>query len=465
MKEIFSLITKHQIKNINTNSQKIAKGDLFIALKGEKFDGNNFIEDALDKGASLIFSEIISDEKKNIVLIKDLKRKLANILQEFYFKNEKVSAKLIAVTGTNGKSSVVNLVSQLLTLFKQKTATIGTLGVFIDNNKILKSNLTSPDICSFYQILSFLQQEKCQFILFEASSHSLEQKRFENIMVDLAVWTNLTQDHLDYHQTMKNYFASKKKLFAENILQKNGSAIINIDDDYGKKLFLSLKNIKNKISYGADAKADARLIDNQFFFKKNKYILQNNNLVGAFQKKNLLASFLILNQLSFSNTEIIKKISKLKSISGRFEKIKENIFIDFAHTPDALKNLLSSVQKDSFQGKIILVFGCGGDRDQKKRPLMAKIAKKYADFIIVTDDNPREENATKIRKDIIDNLTNNFVEIADRKKAIIYALNKKEKNDIVLIAGKGHEEYQIIGKEKYPFSDKNIVLSFFEQGL
>ena len=465
-------IIKQIIKKITLNSRQVTKNSVFIALKGAEFDGNNCIKDALSSGAIAILSDnkLFAKQNNNIFYIKDLANNLIKIAQFYY---DDLPHNMLAVTGTNGKTSIVNFVKQLYVLLKKPIATIGTMGAeinLLDQLIKLNSTHTTPDIFTFYGLANQAKKSACDDLIFEASSHAIIQGRMAGIKVKIAAFTNLSQDHLDYHKNMENYFAAKAKLFS-NYLYNDGVAIINSDSDYASKLaeICKVKSIKC-FFYGKKQSSDLKLLSMHNNLINLEYLGNlykiNFYLKGEFQLYNLLCAIAILLHNDIKFDDIIKKIPYLQAVEGRLEeiKIKDNfrVFIDYAHTPDGLENLLKSVI-DFRQKNIILVFGCGGDRDQDKRALMAEIASKYSDYIIVTDDNPRNEDAQEIRRQILAAITNqdNVIEVADRKKAIIKALNIAKQDDIILIAGKGHEKYQIIGNKKYFFSDSNIVKEFY----
>jgi UDP-N-acetylmuramoyl-L-alanyl-D-glutamate--2,6-diaminopimelate ligase len=458
MFDIKQLIIKKHIKHIVLDSRQVKPNSLFIALKGSKFDGNDYIEAAQANGASLILSDNINvySARDDIYYVAELKTKLPEIINLIYVKQPQ---KLFAVTGTNGKSSIVDLLRQSFLSLGINITTIGTIGVYHNNSLIEELANTTPDICKFYELLA---EYSDNYFAFEASSHGLEQKRFGDLKLDYAIFTNLTRDHLDYHQNMQNYFAAKLKLFT-NHLKNNGTAIVNIDDEYGQEIrdICRKKNIKI-FTYGRNT-ADLCLVKyrNTAFvvkYQNNEYLFKTK-LIGEFQIYNILAVISLLLQDHFTVEQILSIINSLKPIRGRLDEIKNDkgfrVFIDYAHTPDALENTLMTLGKLR-KAKLILVFGCGGDRDKGKRSQMAKIADQYADITIVTDDNPRTEDASLIRAEVTKDIRK-YYDIADRELAIAKAIHLAELNDIVVIAGKGHENYQIIGTERKLFSDYEVA--------
>ena len=454
---------------ISFNSKDIKKDNIFFAIKGNNFDGNKFISIAIKKGSKIIISEKrITNLQKDILFIhtKNIRKLLAEIAFKIY-KNKPNN--LIAVTGTNGKSSVSDFYFQLLKLNKIKVASIGTLGV---KSKNFRSNLpnTTIDPIRIGQILSKLKSQKINNVIMEASSHGLSQHRLDGLKFSSGIFTNLSQDHLDYHKNFKEYFKAKQYLF-ENLIRKKGNVIAD-------ETIPEFKTIK-KIAISKKLKLQALNNKNQLqilshYFSGEKQILKikynnltrevNLNLIGKIQLKNILMAILAAKNSNLSLIKILNVLSKLKPIDGRFEKIgkiknKSRVILDYAHTPDALKICLSNLKEQFPNKKIILLFGCGGNRDQNKRYKMGKIASDYSNEIYLTDDNPRFEDPRKIRNDIKKGIQNTFVkEIPDRKKAISEAIKNLNTGDILLVAGKGHEKTQDFGKKKIYFSDKKIIL-------
>ena len=438
---------KIEIKDLSLDSRKIKKGDLFFAIKGYKTDGKRFINEAIKNGANAVICSKnidLNNTKTPVIKVSNIKKVLTTACVIFFKKKPK---NIIAVTGTNGKSSVADFFHQILSLNKIPSASIGTLGVK-KRNIVKKLNLTSPDIISLHRELENIKKDKIENVIIEASSHGLEQGRLEGVNFKAGIFTNFSHDHLDYHKSMKNYFNSKMILF-DKLLNKNKYLIT----DANIIEFLKLKSISKK------RKLKILTINNETISKKNKELTQ---LVGSFQFKNLSMSILASKLCGIKDTQIDKIFNKIKCVSGRLELIrqlpnKSKIFIDYAHTPDALHNSLNSL-KSHYRDEITLVFGCGGNRDQNKRPTMGMIAKNYCNKIYITDDNPRNENPKKIRNDIKKYLKKkDFIEIGDRKKAIKTAIQKSEFNEIILVAGKGHETQQDYGKKIINMSDKDIV--------
>ncbi len=465
-------ILGHEVKGISSHSKEIKKGYIFVAIKGKNFDGAEFINEAKENGAFLIIAEEVYDTKI-LTLKKGTARLIYTILlASFYIKQPR---QIIGVTGTNGKTSTVEFCRQLWVQAGWKSASMGTLGTktetainkSIYNNK--KENLTTFEPSELYEKLKFLAEEKISHLAIEASSHGINQYRLDGVEFSGAVFTNLSHDHLDYHGNTANYYTSKKRLFTE-ILKNNSAISINIDDIYGKKLYEELKNSNHYIlTFGQCSKADIKIksviqnkqsIDLILEFKKQDY-KTTIGMIGKFQVYNVVASASICIALGMDSNLIFKSLGYLKPARGRMEILSETknnalVIIDYAHTPAALTSALKSVQDIIGRKKIITLFGCGGDRDKNKRKIMGEIANEYSDIVIVTDDNPRNESASNIRSEILSGCPN-ATEIPNRDKAIKYAVSKLQKNDLLLIAGKGHETFQAVGIETLPFDDYTVA--------
>ena len=467
LKSVSKNYRKIPVGGISFDSRKVKKRDIFFAIKGNQTSGIKFINDALSKGASAIISSKKVKYKNRqipLILVKNVRKSLSEACSNFY---KKKPPNIVAVTGTNGKSSVADFFYQILSLNRISVASIGTLGVFSKNyNK--KTNLTSMDSLSLHKNLQILARNKVNYVILEASSHGLQQKRLNNLNINTGIFTNLSHDHLDYHKSMKSYFNSKMYLF-KNLLKKNSKIIT----DEENKEFKIIKNIANKrkikkITIGSTS---GNIIILHTKYKKNKQIVKisiNSKifllevpLIGYFQVKNLLMAALAASCCGLNQNKIFSQIHKIRPVPGRLECVaslnnNSNIIVDFAHTPDALEQSLIALKKQ-FKKEIILVFGCGGERDKKKRSIMGKIAKKYCRKIFVTDDNPRNEDPKKIRNIIMKTCKKIAVNIGSRKKAIKTAINELESNEILLVAGKGHEETQDYGNKIINFSDKSVI--------
>ena len=455
---------------ISFNSKDIKKDNIFFAIKGNHFDGNKFISIAIKKGSKIIISEKrITNPQKDILFIhtKNIRKLLAEIAFKIY-KNKPNN--LIAVTGTNGKSSVSDFYFQLLKLNKIKVASIGTLGV---KSKNIRRNLqnTTIDPIRMGQILSKLKSQKINNVIMEASSHGLTQHRLDGLKFSSGIFTNLSQDHLDYHKNFKEYFKAKLYLF-ENLIGKKGNVITDETLPEFKRIKKIAISRKLKLQVLNNSKNQFQILSHSY--RGEKQILKirynnlsreiNLNLIGKIQLKNILMAIIAAKNSNISLIKILNVLSQLKPIDGRLEKIgkiknRSKVILDYAHTPDALRICLSNLKEQFPNKKIILLFGCGGNRDQNKRFKMGKIACDYSNEIYLTDDNPRFEDPRKIRDDIKKGIQDTSIkEIPDRKKAISEAIKNLNTGDILLVAGKGHEKTQDFGKKKIYFSDKKIIL-------
>ena len=467
LKSVSKNYRKIPVGGISFDSRKVKKRDIFFAIKGNQTSGIKFISDALSKGASAIISSKKVKYKNRqipLILVKNVRKSLSEACSNFY---KKKPPNIVAVTGTNGKSSVADFFYQILRLNKISVASIGTLGVFSKNyNK--KTNLTSMDSLSLHKNLQILARNKVNYVILEASSHGLQQKRLNNLNINTGIFTNLSHDHLDYHKNMHLYLNSKMHLF-KNLLKKNSKIIT----DEENKEFKIIKGIANrrrikKITIGSNS-GNINILHNKY--KKNKQIVKisvNSKiflleipLIGYFQVKNLLMAVLAASCCGLSQNKIFNQIRRIKPVPGRLECVaslnnNSNIVVDFAHTPDALEQSLIALKKQ-FKKEIIIVFGCGGERDKKKRFAMGKIAKKYCRKIFITDDNPRNENPQKIRNTIIKGCKKLAVDIGSRKKAIKTAIHELRSSEVLLVAGKGHEKIQDYGNKIINFSDKKII--------
>lgn len=446
--------------NIKYNSKEIQKGDTFIALKTNN-DGHKYINDAIKNGATKIVAEYGSYPVETL-LVDNTKEYLVKYLYENYYQEIK-DLKLIGITGTNGKTTTCMLLHNMLNMLGRKTAYIGTNGFYI--NKFIKElPNTTPEILDLYELLIEAKKEGCEFVCIEASSHGLAQNRLENLKFDYAIFTNLTHEHLGYHKTMKNYALAKQKLFT--MLRNNKYAIINKDDNY-KNYFILKEN--NNITYS--------LNNGNYYVKEYKITTQNNiftvvnnnkeytfttKLLGKHNIYNSLASIIVLNKIGYSFEEINNVLTIVSGPKGRMENISynnNNIIIDYAHTPDGIENVLKTA-KELKPNQIITIIGCGGGTgsDREKRSTMGKLVLELSNKTIFTNDNPRDEEPNQIINDLLKEKTNNnYIIELDRKKAIERGIKMLTNNDILLILGKGHENYQIIRNKKTHFSDKETV--------
>ncbi len=434
------------ISGLSTNSNEIKKNYIFFAIKGNKVNGEKFIKDAIKKGASLIIcSKKCKFRDKNIHIFRtnNVRYFLSEIASKFYKLKPK---NIIAVTGTNGKTSVADIFYQMFTINKIPVASIGTLGIKY-KDKIIKTNLTTPDTISIHKYLHFLKKKKIDNVIIESSSHGLEQQRLHHVNFKAGIFTNFSQDHLDYHKSMRSYLDAKLILFREILKKKD--AIIT---DKEIHQFSLIKRIAKK--------RRLNLLEINEELKQIQNILLNTYY--DFKIKNLAMAIKATKLCGLKDKLIYKSIKQITDVNGRVELVKKypkgiKVFIDYAHTPDALLKTLKYLQ-NNYGNNISLVFGCGGERDRKKRPLMAKIANKNCKKIFVTDDNPRNENPKKIRSEILKHISKDkSFDISNRTLAIKKAIQSANTHEIILIAGKGHEEFQIYKNKKINISDKKII--------
>ncbi len=443
-----------------TDSRLIKKGQIFVAIKGHTVDGHDYIDDAIKKGASRIITDRDMDLTIPYQKVKDPEKYLHKVLKEEYSQEFK-DLHIIGITGTNGKTTTCYLIYQLLKELGQKVAYIGTIG-FYYNDKYQELPNTTPDILYLYKLILEAKKMGMEYIVMEVSSHALSLGRIEGINFDIAGFTNLTQDHLDYHNTMANYLKAKIKII--NHLKKDSILILNSDD-------LASRNFKYNNILTIGTKGNYKILDYKFnpssttldFSKENIKYQVKINLINNFNIYNYLMSLAVVNNLGFDINKIITHTNKIYPPKGRCDTIKVGqsyAVIDFAHTPDAVEKIIKAY-KDLNMGRVITIVGCGGDRDPKKRPIMGHLATSLSDEVIFTSDNPRTENPDDILKEIVKgNNDKNYQIIVDRKKAIIKGLTLLKNNDYLLILGKGHEDYQIIGHKKIPFSDYAIVQDY-----
>ncbi|MEW6481526.1 MAG: UDP-N-acetylmuramoyl-L-alanyl-D-glutamate--2,6-diaminopimelate ligase [bacterium] len=462
-KEVF-YFKDFKIKSITDDSRDIKENSLFVAIKGEKFDGHSFIQEAIKKGASCI---VVEDKKYigedfTFILVPSSRRALSQLASAF-FGNPGQSLEIIGITGTNGKTTTVFLIEEIFKKASFSIARFSTIGHRIGDCDI-PTLLTTPPPLEMFKLLLKAKNEGAKFVVMEVSSHGLSLERVSGIKFKQAIFTNLTQDHLDFHKTFENYLLAKKSLFLS--LSKKSSAFVNIDSFFYKKIISGIK--ARIITYGIENNADIKASDIKenadgiSFSIKGERI--NTRLYGTYNIYNCLAaiSCALTNGISF---DVIKEtLSNFKPPAGRFEVIwkKPFVVVDYAHTPDGLSCVLKAGL--SLKPKrIILVFGCGGNREKEKRPIMGKIASDLSDIPIVTSDNPRDEDPEMIMEEIEQGIKKAYLRILNREEAIKKAIELADKDDLVLIAGKGHEDYQIIGNKRIPFSDKKVALGILKE--
>tara|TARA_Y100000590_G_scaffold428666_1_gene540257 strand:- start:1061 stop:3913 length:2853 start_codon:yes stop_codon:yes gene_type:complete len=465
----------HYFSGLSFNSLNVKKNNIFFAIKGTKINGNKFIKRAIENGARTIVSDLsFQGLKKKVLYIKtnNCRKELAEVASKLCRNKPK---NLIAVTGTNGKSSIADFYFQILNLNKKKVASIGTLGVKTHNRKVSIDN-TTLDPISLNGHLQKIKKLNIDNVILEASSHGLKQNRLDGLDFKTGVFTNLSHDHLDYHKSFKNYLNSKLLLF-RNLLKKNSNVVTDIDIPQYNIIKNISKKKNHKIFTIGSKKSNLELLKHRYKDEKQLFQIKYKNkiydiivnLVGKIQIKNILMATILAEKSNLKFEKIIKSLNKIKPVNGRFEKIgylKNNskVILDYAHTPDALYKCLKNLKEQFFNNKISIVFGCGGDRDKSKRSQMGKIANKYCDKIYLTDDNPRFESPKKIRLKIKKFINNKkLFENPSREKAISNAILNLNSGEILLVAGKGHEENQDYGSFIKKFSDRKIILKYIKK--
>ncbi len=441
-----------------TDSRKVKKDQIFVAIKGHTVDGHDFIDDAIKNGASKIICEHDIDSSVPYQVVDNTEEYLKDKISSEY-KDDIKKLKIIGITGTSGKTTSCYLIYQMLLNMGVNAGYLGTLGYY--NKAIhIEENNTTPDILNLYKILLKAISDNVEYLVMEISSHSLSFERIKGISLVAGAFTNLSQDHLDYHKTMESYLNEKLKII--NYLKSDAYMIVNKDDINSSK-FMNYKLVKT-FGEDGDYKIEKYNIlpdhtDLEFSYN-NKIYNTKINLTGKFNIYNYLTCISILNTLGFSIEDLIDKTKYLYPPKGRCETIKVKggyAIVDYAHKPDAVEKILNNYNEFK-KNRIITIIGCGGDRDPKKRPIMGNIATSNSDIVIFTSDNPRTEDPKKILEDITkDNKSDNYIVIENRKDAIIKGLDMLEDNDILLVLGKGHEDYQIIGHVKHHFDDAEII--------
>lgn len=464
------------ITGISYNSKTTKKGDIFICLVGEHTDGHEFAQMAIDNGANaLLVERKVEDIKIPQVVVSSTRRKIVDIADRFYSSPSK-GINLLGITGTNGKTTVTHLIQKIFEENEQKCALIGTLGYKLSSNgEYRDAKHTTPQAPELQATLRMIKDvEKIDNVVMEVSSHALEQNRVGGCRFNGAVLTNLTQDHLDYHITMDNYFDAKALLFKG--LKEDGFAVINADDAYGERFLSVIPEGVRKFTYGVKNNASVMAKDINFSLNGAEFTLTENgrqhrvnlHMNGMFSVYNVLAAVSASLAMGIDIEVSLKALQNVKGVAGRFEAVvkKPLVIVDYAHTPDGLENVLKSAREITpSDGKLICLFGCGGDRDATKRPKMGAIAEKLADKIVITSDNPRSEDPQIIITDIIAGLksvnTENVIVEPDRGIAIGLLKTIATNNDVVIIAGKGHEDYQILKDKTIHFDDREEARKVF----
>ena len=457
-----------EIAKIEIDSRKISKGDVFFALTGLGADGHNYIEKAVSMGATCVVAERECESFGATLVVCENSRKMLAYASANYYGHPADKMRLIGVTGTNGKTTVTHIIKRILDMKGAKVGLIGT-NHYLVGDKELPSTGTTPEAMELHWIFKEMYDAGCEYVVMETSSHALDLDRCLGLKFDVGVYTNLTQDHLNYHSDMENYASAKAKLFAMSRI-----AVLNSDDAWCKVM---KKEASKVYTYGIEKNADMKAENIEYSEKGvsfnwsfgNSRVPMKMAIPGKFSVYNALAGVGACAALGLGDEEIYKGLLMVRGVKGRAEVVPVNekytVMIDYAHTPDGIENILNAV-RGFVKNKIIIVFGCGGDRDRDKRPKMGASAARLADFCVVTSDNPRTENPDDIIKDILPGLSgkeDKYKAITDRTEAIRYALSIAKEGDVVLLAGKGHETYQDIMGEKIHYDEREIVKEILEK--
>ncbi len=458
-----------EITGITSDTRQVKEGNLFICIKGFNFDGHTAAEKMLEAGAAAVVTERDLG-LKNQIIVSD-SRMAYGIICGNYFKNPAEKMKMVAVTGTNGKSSTVFMIKQMLEHMGHKTGLISTVQYEI-GERILPSKNTTPDAYTFHSMLAKMYESGCEYVVMEASSHALDQHRLAGVTFEVGAFTNLTVDHLDYHKTMENYFQAKKKLF-----DMSRKAVVNYDDEYGRRLKDELKEKAVTFSV-SDDNADFTAKNIVYTAHGSKFAFVGKNVIarmetcvpGEYSVSNAIIAAVCCMQLGFTADRIAESMKNQTGVPGRLEVIYAGkdftVLRDYAHAPDALEKMLSTMRKFA-DGRLIALFGCAGCRDRKKRCDMGKIVMENCDFAVLTSDNPREEDPMQIINDTIIGMEDKdrYEVIPDRFEAINKTVNKLKKGDILILAGKGHEDYQVFDYGSVYFNEKEIVLDILDKKM
>ena len=458
------------IMGISYDSRKTKQGDIFVAVKGLSSDGHAFIPSAVEKGASVIVCEELYESDAPYILVKDSRLALA-LISAAWFDYPAEKMHIIGVTGTSGKTTTTHLIRHILkTALLAKVGMIGTNGNYIDEEYV-HTDFTTPDSFELQDLFKKMYNSGCSYVVMEVSSHSLSLERVAGVHFDVAAFTNLSQDHLDFHNTMDEYASAKKKLF--NMCE---SACINIDDPYAEYMMKGLTcSVLTSSALGKQADLTAEnicLTKRGVSFTalyKNTFEKVNLAIPGMFSVHNALTALSVCIMAGMELKKSAEALSTAEGVKGRVETVPVNrdysVIIDYSHKPDALENVLKTLRPIT-KGRLITLFGCGGDRDREKRPIMGKVAANNSDLVIVTSDNPRTEEPEKIIKDILSGMVDERTEyhvICDRIEAIHWALDNADSGDVILLAGKGHEDYQVIGHEKHHMDEREIVAEYLRE--
>ncbi len=471
--------TQTEIAEIVYDSRQASEGSLFVALKGAQFDGHRFIADAIGSGASAVAVEdnsIVNDDyflshHTTKLLVPSTRRALALISANFY-RHPAEHLKVLGITGTNGKTTSTYLVQAVLKSAGEKVLLVGTINYLLDGKTISAAVNTTPESLDLQKMMATSVEQGATAAVMEVSSHSLIMNRVYGISFDAALFTNLTQDHLDFHGTMEEYFKAKKILF--DSLGPDAVAVVNIDDAYAGRIIADTK--AKKVTFGTDPRADFRITESEYSLMGTNVVIKyrgndfqvNSKLVGKFTVYNLAGAFALTVSTGFSPSLVAGALEGVQNVKGRFERIDSGkgflVVIDYAHSPDSIQKTLQSAREilnaAGQGGRLIALFGCGGNRDRTKRPQMGRISEEMSDLTIITTDNPRFEDPDVIAEEVISGMpkgSKKVLKILDRHEAILEALRRAAPNDVVLLAGKGHEDYQIVKDVKYHFNEREEV--------
>ncbi len=463
-----------EIKDIKIDSRQVQPGDLFIALRGLNVDGHRFVDKAIAQGAAAVIVEEATEVLCPMVVVPDTRKAMAVVAATFYHHPTK-ELRVIGVTGTNGKTTTTHLIQRILNDQKKKTGLIGTISMKIGDREFPVNN-TTPEIVDLQKSFRMMLDQGCEYATIEVSSHALAMGRTRGCEFRIAVFTNLTQDHLDYHETMEKYRDAKGILFCQlgtryaNEVDLQQIAVLNSDDPVSA--YYAQLTPAQVVTYGIDQEADVRAENIHLTAKGTEFVLStfrgqinvSLQLVGKFNIYNALAAASVALLEGIPLEDIKKSLETVSGVSGRFERVQAGqpytVLVDYSHTPDSLENALMTIREFGSQ-RVICVVGCGGDRDRSKRPIMAQIAEKYSDLTILTSDNPRTESPEAILADMVEGIKDKdpsrYVVITDREEAIQYAIHQAQEDDVILIAGKGHETYQEINGVFYDFDDRLVA--------
>ena len=448
-----------EISSLTLNSKEVIKGSVFFALNGNKQNGNNYILEALKNGAVLVISDEVCDIK-NVIKVKNIRSVISKLAYKFY-KPKKNRVKVIGVVGTNGKTSTTFIIKEILSSVGKNVGVIGTLGIYY-NNKFIEPFLTTPDAIYLYETLKNMANDGVEYAIIELSAHAIEQKRAQNIKFEALIFTNCTHDHLDYFKTFNEYKNVKASVFNKNSAK---FAVVNADDELGREIIFNEK--LPIVSYGVNEPSDVFAVNISLSSTLTKFVINSfddvgfisTKLLGDFNVSNILSAITTCQLLGVSLKDCVTAVNNLKPISGRLEYIESyngaDIFVDYAHTPDGLKNVLLSLKKIC-KNKLTVVFGCGGNRDKAKRSEMGKIAGEYADFTVITTDNPRYEEPYSIIREIekgIREKSLKYITVQNRYMATGYAISKLKEGDVLVICGKGAEKEQEVMGVKLSYND------------